>query len=130
MADVDREDGGCIHGSDPQCCAACDRMRPWTAPLPAGHPEIKAVLDEVLAERLRQEQLLAAGKFSWTCADPRVPDPLKLTVLAEEFGEAAREVCEAIDPAKRAPIETAQRLRKELIQIAAVAVAWAEAIER
>lgn len=92
----------------------------WGQPLPAGHAETKRVLDEVLAERLRQEQLRAAGKF--------LPDAEKLSVLAEEFGdllldlEAARALLADMQQARA-------KLRAELIQVAAVAVAWAEAIE-
>ena len=110
----------------------------WGQPLPAGHADTKRVLDEVLAERLRQEQLLAKGKFAWTCADPQVSDADKLAVLGEEFGEAAREVNEAtnerawIAAGKRdgyeLPIHRRNR-RAELIQVAAVAVAWAEALK-
>ncbi len=114
----------------------------WADPLPVGHPGTKIVLDEVLAERLRQEQLRAAGKFLWTCADPTKPNSEKLAVLSEEFGEVAREVTELVIArdkfdARGSAVEVFNtlhgkamaNLRKELIQVAAVAVAWAEALK-
>jgi len=54
-----------------------------------------------------------------------LPDPVWLTVLTEEVGEAAQEVLLATS-------HDASRigLRAELIQVAAVAVAWIEAIDR
>lgn len=107
------------------------------------------VLNEVLGERIRQVELKTEGKFPWTCDDVRVPDIKKLAVLAEEFGEVAREVNEnmtAMDT--RAPFvdvytatslvehqvyldgiaERKVKMRAELIQVAAVCVAWAETL--
>ena len=102
------------------------------------------VIREIVRERERQEELKNSGKFLWTCADPAIANPRKLAVLAEEFGEAAREVTEEIieyDKSGRATdditgslhdvaqAEARTRLRKELIQVAAVAVAWVEALD-
>lgn len=78
----------------------------------------KNVLVEVVRERKRQEALKAAGKFPWTCADA-APASMKLAVLAEEFGEVARAVCE----------KDYKNLREELVQTAAVCLAWLEALE-
>lgn len=92
------------------------------------------VIEEVYKERGRQEDLRKAGKFAWTCADPTQSNARKLAVLAEEFGEVAREVTEEIisgdkkDPDGRIPI-LKQNIRKELIQVAAVCVAWVEALD-
>ena len=103
------------------------------------------VVEEVYKERARQERLREAGKFLWTCADPKIDDARKLAVLAEEFGEAAREVTDAMiasdksrtredrawDEAEAAKIAVHRaKLREELIQVAAVAVAWAESLPR
>lgn len=93
------------------------------------------VLLEVASERARQEELQRSGRFPWTCArvyapysnapgihfeqGERIPQPAKLAVLAEEFGEVARAVCEC----------DMKNLREELIQVAAVAVAWAESMD-
>lgn len=74
----------------------------------------------VLTERKRQERLKAAGKFSHTCADSELSDDVCCRVLGEEFGE----VCRAINDGDL------ENLREELIQVAAVAVAWVERIDR
>lgn len=85
--------------------------------------ENRDVFSDIAKERARQEKLKAAGKFKWTCAD-NVQMALKLTVLAEEFGEVAKEVCEGYQD--KASIN---RLRTELVQVAAVCVAWVESLD-
>lgn len=87
------------------------------------------VVAEVYKERQRQEQLRLSGKFLWTCADPSQSNARALAVLSEEFGEAAREVVEEIIHADRGQPFSEDNLRKELIQIAAVAIAHVEAID-
>ena len=52
------------------------------------------------------------------CSSPGMAPEIKMTVLAEEFGEVARAVLD------RKPGD----LRTELIQVAAVAVAWLEGL--
>lgn len=92
----------------------------------AAFPKMNEVLAQVRVERFRQESLRIAGKFKQTCADPKMSDNVKFVVLGEEFGEVARELAEtAIDPKR----ENLDNLKKELIQVAAVCVAWCEAIE-
>jgi hypothetical protein len=111
---------------------------------------IAHVLVDVQLERLRQEKLKADGKFKWTCADNHwthngaariISLDRKLSVLSEEFGEVSNEVVEyGITEDKYAeeglnfpPHRVAyyfNRIRKELIQVAAVAVAWCEAIDK
>src|SRR5580658_7380273 len=102
-------------------------------------------LEAVSRERLRQEELRKSGKFLWTCAshrhDPGSTVPVsyaeKLVVLMEEIGEVAREVVEwgittdkyAADPTlMKMPPHREQyfrdRLRNELVQVAACCVAW------
>lgn len=88
---------------------------------------ITAALEKIIIERQRQELLRMQGKFSWTCASPTVPNSDKLAVLAEEFGEVAREVTEALIDVKR---YNSEHLVKELVQVAAVCVAWLEALEQ
>jgi hypothetical protein len=108
-------------------------------------------LADIHKERARQEQLRREGKFLWTCSDPTVNNAKKLAVLAEEFGEASREVVEELiasdksakslldltakallDLTGRVHDEEAkaarERLRKELVQVAAVCVAWLESL--
>lgn len=99
------------------------------------------ILTLVNAERRRQDVLVKQGKFSWNCAAPNIPWSEKLAVLMEEVGEAANEVVEwiisrdkyAADPQllRMPPHREAyfrNRLRTELIQIAAVCVAFAESL--
>ena len=77
--------------------------------------EVYALID---TERARQRQLWEAS-HRWgkgDCSSPDVPSPIKAVVLAEESGEVARAVLELNDAA----------LRTELVQVAAVAVAWLE----
>lgn len=83
-----------------------------------------SVFDAVRKERVRQEQLRREGRFAFTCADrfiegkPVLP-AAKLVVLVEEVGEVARAICDGDDA----------NLREELVQVAAVCVAWLEALE-
>jgi hypothetical protein len=83
------------------------------------------VVAEVYRERLRQDELKRAGRFSHTCADD-LPNGDKLAVLVEEVGEVSRAV---IEHAKLANDVHGKDLRKELIQVAAVCVAWAESLD-
>jgi len=53
------------------------------------------------------------------CSSPAVDYTVKVAVLAEEVGEVARAVLD---------VEHTDRLRTELVQVAAVAVAWLEAL--
>jgi hypothetical protein len=86
---------------------------------------VEAFSKDVLTERLRQEHLRAAGKFKTDCSDPCCPPHECLAVLAEEFGEASREVCEWLSKGVMSP-----NLEKELVQVAAVACAWWEGLQK
>lgn len=88
--------------------------------------ENRIVLEDIRKERLRQEILKSEGRFKYTCADPEMTHMERLAVIAEEFGEAAHEVNETISGHHEMHVTN---LRKELIQIAAVACAWVEAID-
>lgn len=83
-------------------------------------------VEAVYHERGRQEDLKSQGKFPYTCADPELTHPERLTILGEEFGEVCHEVNEAIGDK---PIDMA-KLRKELVQVAAVCVAWVERLDK
>lgn len=74
---------------------------------------------EISDERERQEELKASGRFSETCADAGMSPTLKLAVLTEEVGEVARCLCDG---------DSNARLREELVQVAAVAMAWLESL--
>ncbi len=78
------------------------------------------MFSEISAERARQRQKW--GKpHEWgygDCSSPDVHPTTKAAVLAEEAGEVARAVLDRDD----------QQLRAELVQVAAVAVAWLEGL--
>jgi len=78
------------------------------------HPAIV----EVASERERQEALVAEGSLDYTAASPDCPDVLRLAALMEEVGEVARALQDA----------DFEHLAIELVQVAAVAVAWREAL--
>lgn len=82
--------------------------------------------DHINDEVYRQDQLARAGKFGGTHVMPGGTDLERLAVLAEEFGEVSIEVCKGIevDGQIRRP-----GLRDELIQTAAVCLAWIAAID-
>ena len=75
------------------------------------------LLREVSIERDRQE--MKFGAKGRTCASREMPEGEKYLVLGEEFGEVGRAVLEG----------DREGLLQELIQVAAVAVAWAEALQ-
>jgi NTP pyrophosphatase (non-canonical NTP hydrolase) len=77
-------------------------------------PDVRdLVYDRIDLERIRQ----AALHPGETCAD-RAPETFKLTILLEEVGEVARAILE----------NTRDQQIKELTEVAAVAVAWLEAM--
>ena len=79
--------------------------------------DIYAAID---AERERQADKWG-GPHDWgsgDCSSPAVHDSTKLMVLTEECGEVARAVLDL----------DVDATRTELIQVAAVAVAWQEAL--
>jgi hypothetical protein len=92
---------------------------------------MQRVLEEIAQERARQEHLLSIGKFTHTCASiDGMSEHARMTVLTEEYLEA--------DELARAMLRLARgvndrdeltELRKELVQIAAVAAAWVESID-
>lgn len=88
---------------------------------------VKRCQNLISAERDRQDELFHTGKLPFNC-NSRVVDPLrKLRVLVEEVGEVA----EAIDMLETYG-EKKQRidhLIEELVQVAAVCVAWLESLE-
>ena len=84
------------------------------------------VLRDVINERNRQEDLKAAGRFPATCADSTITDETKCAVLTEENGEVARVLCER---ASGRAGGTDDKLYEELVQVAAVAIAWCEALQ-
>lgn len=89
------------------------------------------IAEDIQRERARQDELKAAGKFRWTCADTAMLDSERLAVLMEEVGEVAREVTEAIGKTlgeQTVEASARKRIREELVQVAAVCVAWIEGL--
>ena len=79
-------------------------------------PDIYKAID---AERQRQAEKWNR-EHDWgygDCSSSDVPAPVKAAVLAEECGEVAR-----------AALDGTADLRDELVQVAAVAVAWLESL--
>lgn len=96
------------------------------------------VLDRVAAERARQRRLLAEGILADDCASPKTDPGVKLCVLAKEVGGVAQEI-DWLRKMLRRPLGAPRngrlaarqrRLQTECIQVAAVAVAMAESIEK
>lgn len=80
----------------------------------------REVFDLILAERDRQT-LRWSGRHPWgegDCSSDGVPMIVKAVVLGEEVGEVHRAVLEG----------NVGNLRDELVQVAAVAVAWLESL--
>lgn len=75
----------------------------------------------ITAERDRQSDRWSAphGWGQGDCSSPDVEPIVKVAVLTEEAGEVARAVLDSTDG----------DLRTELVQVAAVAVAWLEGME-
>lgn len=87
-------------------------------------------IEDVRSERRRQEQLKCEGRFAYTCADPELLNAERLIMLLRELGEVAHAVHSIGDRRKKLLAQqTAAHLRIELVQVAAVAVAWIEALD-
>lgn len=85
------------------------------------------ILALIAAERLRQRQLFAKGKHRYTVSSPIVGWTRKFRTLIEEVGELA----EAVDQLEATPRSkpARQHFQEELVQVAAVCVAWLESFE-
>ncbi len=86
----------------------------------------QVALEAVAAERDRQEakcaEKRAEGEDWRTCADPLCTDDIRLAVITEEFLEVVKE----INDARAEHRDPGPNLLVELVQLAAVSVAWAE----
>lgn len=91
---------------------------------------LRQVLDEVAAERARQNHLADIGEIPFTCADPDVSPGRKHAAITEEFLEVTREVQTINDSPDIAERDQARRnLRVEAIQLAAQCVALVESLQ-
>lgn len=79
-----------------------------------------------IMQEIRRERVRAHSKHGKTSMESKPADhPLRLAILGEEYGEVCKEFNEAEHEER--PVDL-QRLRKELVQVAAMAAAWADAI--
>lgn len=80
-----------------------------------------AIYRLISAERVRQSAKWSE-RHAWgqgDCSSSNVDQVVKVAVLTEEVGEVARAVLDITNP---------DHLRAELVQVAAVAVAWLESL--
>lgn len=73
---------------------------------------------------IRDERVRAHAKHyksGKSMEDRHYADPLWMPVLVEEVGEVARALCDNSD---------LEHLREEIIQVAAMAAAWADSVDR
>lgn len=120
----DRDRSACtlVHG-DFMSCVGCERAdrRKHFDPRPLDRDE--DVYAEIHAERVRAHE--KHGPTSMERLD--IDDGIRLAVLTEEVGEVARCLNEARHDGSLTNI-AACGLRAELIQVAAMAAAWADAV--
>jgi hypothetical protein len=90
-------------------------------PADADYGALIAVLEEVAEERRRQI-VKWGGRGGDGIENPNQPNGIRLRVLVEEVGEVAEAMGRPEDGNGKGD------LRTELIQVAAVAVAWVEAL--
>ena len=83
------------------------------------------VFTRISAERGRQSLLLRQGKLLFNCSSIVVDPRRKLRVIVEELGEVAEALFRLEASDSKASRE---HLITELVQVAAVAVAWLEAL--
>lgn len=96
-------------------------------PRPSNSSRFMDAMQLISAERIRQKELLRDGKILFNCDSPIVDDHRKLRVVTEELGEVAREI-DCLEHARSEVVRNTirTRLKVELTQLAAVAVAWRE----
>lgn len=134
--DLQCPDGGrCHHGCSLDECWRVESAGPlsaagfqddeWPVRVRRAFGEAPDVFDEA-----RQERARAHAKHGETSMESTpASDPLgrRFRILTEEIGEVAQEFNDAEH--ERRPVDLA-KLRKELIQVAAMAGAWADACDQ
>ena len=96
----------------------------WLEQLKAGE-----VFNLIHSERERQNELLRTGKILFNCASPVVDAKRKFRVLFEEGGEVA-EAVDMHENSKGGKNAAIAHLIDELVQTAAVSVAWLESLDK
>jgi hypothetical protein len=84
------------------------------------------VAADAVEEVHRQDALARQGRFGGTHILPSGPHEWRQSVLVEEVGEIARELNEGVMRPEGVDVG---KLRKELIQTAACAIAWAASLD-
>lgn len=93
---------------------------------------IKDPIPKINAERDRQDKLFVEGNILFNCASRTVDVLRKLRVFTEEVGEVAKAIDQLEVAESRRSLalkEYRLELKLEITQVAAVAVAWLEALE-
>jgi len=96
-----------------------DYRRFYHAPHCNGHRIVTPWIADAIDREREAQRAKWSGDHGWgagDCSSPAVPTIVKVAVLSEECGEVARAVLDRTDP------------RNELIQVAAVCVAWLESL--
>jgi NTP pyrophosphatase (non-canonical NTP hydrolase) len=89
---------------------------------------LERALDAVRIERFRQERLKAEGRFKHTLDEASLTEAEKHACIAEELGEVARNVLARAGRVTDGD-RTSEALHKELVQVAALSVAWLESLK-
>ena len=92
---------------------------------------VAQILLDMRAERRRQLELKAAGKFDTTAYDDALQGRFAKcsVILSEEIGEVQREICESWKGIAEERREALKRMRTELIQVMAITEAWLEGLD-
>lgn len=83
------------------------------------------IFEEIDAERERQERFKAEGRFMFSASTEHTA--IAVAILMEEVGEVAREAMGLLGVVRESA--NLARYHKELVQVAAVAVAMIEAAD-
>lgn len=90
------------------------------------------VVPRVWAERVRQVRLKEAGRFPFTLDQPNLGQSQRFTKLVGEVGEVGTAIEWVEGTVYDVPAYVENRvdeLKKELTQVAALAIAWLEGLE-
>ena len=88
-------------------------------------PQQDKIIFFIMQERSRQNELKQRGDFPYTCADTEMLQSERLAVLVEEVGEVSRALLNA---GQLSNDSSPKELRTELIQCAAICIAWLESL--
>lgn len=95
-------------------------------------PKHEDAVRAIVAERRRQDKLKSEGRFRYTCADQEMGNHERHTCLSEEVGEVAEAILtlDGLACARARGLKVGDegdvQLREELVQVAAICLAWLE----